>query len=199
MISNKNLQLTTLTIEQAQRAAKIAAARFFSSDPAITADDLEQYALMRILDRDSTTMGAAVHVGREGIAREISYRKYANASQTATLSAFDRPDSDQAFANTQINKPPRQLARTTPEVKILEYVKKMLKDIGPPVETFGRFGMAYREGNVTKPLVDRYRSPVPARGRQLRYFEALSVSDEMKHLAGSSYVLCVLIDPEHVQ
>ena len=74
----------------------------------------------------------------------------------------------------------------------------MLKDIGPPVETFGRFGMAYREDQASKPLVDRFSSAVPVGTRRTILVRDVRITSATRRLADKDYVLCLLQDRDKV-
>lgn len=114
------------------KAAKIAASKFGSSDPAISHDDLISAATLRICERDPLTIGAAVHVGREGISRIIGQVRYTKEATTAR------------GVETHVDARPAQSARpSTALKKRRRFAADLIRRIGRPVFLFGKFGVAY--------------------------------------------------------
>lgn len=178
--------LMHLSPENAFKAAKIAASKYFSNDQAIGQEDLQSIALVRILDRDPTTMGAAVHVGREGIMREIKYARYKKAADTVQFSVFEKQDR----GTLELDKVSRR-SETDAEVKVSRFVRKITDRMGPPLEVFGRFGVAYQFGSVPDLVVKRFRFSDPNSTRLIYSHE---ITDEIRSLADRCHVLVIITD-----
>ena len=175
-----------LTIEEMQRAAQVAAGKYFSTDQAMDRDDFESIAMVRILNRNPTTIATAVHVGREGIMREVKYARYAKATETIQFSVFESDSSTEIGAE----KPVRR-RETQAEIKLGRFVKKIARKMGPPVETFGKHGVAYHEGSVPDSVLRLAGScdrPFMVRTR--------AVDDAIRTLAEREPVLAVIVSGE---
>ena len=116
-------------------AANIAARKFFSKDTAIDQDDLVAIAALRILQRESTTIGAGVHVGREAIAKAIGERRYAQRSDNVSLGSVDVSKRfETPGIQNFVDRKKRAFART------------IIGKVGKPDFRIGRFGVAYGAG-----------------------------------------------------
>jgi hypothetical protein len=130
-------KLTHISPDEALKAARIAAAKFFSTDSAITRGDLIGWAAIRILDRDPDNMPTAVHVGREGIMRELGYRKYEAATNTIEFSAMQMPGSESSSVEDYYAVKPV----TRPDPPAGKPAKAFSKRFQP--KKFGRYGLQF--------------------------------------------------------
>lgn len=180
--------LMNLSTDNILKAAKIAAAKYFSNDQAIGQDDLQSIAMVRILDRDPTTMGAAVHVGREGIMREIKYKRYQKASETVQFSVFENEDR----GALELDKVSRR-SDSDAELKVSRFVRKITDRMGPPCEVFGRYGVAYLEQNVPPIVIKRFRFSDSTATRLIYSHE---ITDEIRRIANRCHVLVVITNDD---
>ena len=135
-----------LNTDEIERAAGIAAQKYFSGDNAIDRDDLVSIATLRILDRNPTTIGTAVHVGREGIMREIGYKRYLNATRTINLSAVTHQDQNDDADSELAALGRNRVTKSRPSSEFQKSrvkVRQLQKRLGEPLKIFGRFGVAY--------------------------------------------------------
>jgi hypothetical protein len=178
-----------LSTDDILKAAKVAASKYFSTDQAIDRDDLVSLATLRILDRDPTTMATAVHVGREGIMREIGYRRYEKATNTIQFSVFDADQSVPMQRAIGANS-------SDVEKKWIKWIKNTSERMGPPVEMFGRFGLAYQSESVCTTLINRFKSPGRIGKRNKRLIYSRKISDVARQIADLDYVLVILVHGE---
>ena len=185
-----------LTPDDVMKAARIAAAKYFSTDQAICQEDLSSIALVRILERDPTTMGTAVHVGREGIMREIKYQRYAKATQTIQLSVLES-DGERASDSVSMSQLKR-LTQSEPQAKFDRYVHNLTEQMGPPDELFGKFGFAYSASKVSDSLVSQFKSRRKFANREKRIVYG-KLTDELRLIAESEFVLAVIPNGKPLQ
>ena len=174
-----------LTDKEVLKAAKIAAGRFGSSDPAIDQEDFVSIAALRIAERDPTTIGTAVFVGREAIGRIISQTRY-------------RKEGTTARGNNVVSGWTQRLDRTaitTAERKRRRFVWDLLREIGGPLYCFGRFGVAYPAAIADK-LAGVWFDQPGRGGHRERLLVTGSLTDEIKELAEKHYVCLLVIDAE---
>ena len=175
----------TLTNSEIMRAAEIAARKFGSNDPAIEHDDFVQLAAIRIIDRNPTTIGTAVKVGREAIGKVISYARYKKESAANTARGVD---VDRPGRVTKIGRLPN------PERKKRRHAQEIIRIIGRPIRRFGKFGVAYPAA-VEPKLATVYFDPIEnlqgSRRRRL-LIKASRVTPAIRKLADSHYVLLLV-------
>lgn len=180
------------------RAAKIAARRFFSADPAVDVDDFVSAAAVRIIERDPTTMGAAVHVGGEAIARIVGQVRY--TKNTANVSTSGLREAGWQAAQGD------QLARSRPslaEKKKRRFAREVVAAIGRPLYRFGEFGVAYESyaaQHLTGVWFDRRCDCCPAdvsppgRSKQRILISGGGMTPAVEDLANDHYVLLLVSD-----
>ena len=175
-----------LTEDEIMKAAKIAASKFGSNDPAIDSDDLVSIAYLRIVKRDPWNSGTAVFVGREAIGRVIGQDKYRKQ--------FERTCRGENVDTSE--RPPRG-EQTTAERKKRQHARHMMRLLGPPLIRFGRFGVVYPE-SVAADLRAVFFDSIDDVGRTRRKLRLLlsagSVTTAAMKLANSHYVLLLVPD-----
>lgn len=190
----------TLSQDDVMKAARIAADAFrFSIDPAVDRDDFIAAAALRILERNPTTIGAAVFCGREGISRIVGQVRFKKNAESVSMSAAGA-NGEMAGAITD----GQQLRRggiSVAEKKRRRFARELIKQVGRPIWRFGKYGVAYpietdsdlesvwfeRSFDSLRPL------PLPEQARRWRLKVYGSQTPHVTALADSHFVL-LLVD-----
>lgn len=169
------------------KAAGIAASRFGSGDPAIERDDFVAMAALRICQRDPTTIGTAVHVGREAIGKVVGQLRYRKEIDTTRGVATNRDARPRPTVRSQMDAKNRTRS-----------VAGLLKRIGRPAFFFGRFGAAYPDSIASK--IEQVMFDCPSRcqesPRRLTIKMEGTLSPAIERLADRHNVLLLVPDAE---
>lgn len=167
-------------------------------------------AARRILERGPTTLGTAVHVGREGIMREIGYRRYENATNTIQFSVATGEGEDRQLDS--IGMSALALRRSTESLvnsKFKLFTERVVRNCNPV--RFSMFGIAIKwrdargEMYLKKPEGTLSYKTAPA-SDLMNLFQGQLKLDKPKHivrckklsewhhmLAENAYVLAIMM------
>jgi hypothetical protein len=174
------------------KAAAVAARKFGSNDPAVDEEDFASIAAERILKRDPSTIGCAVHVGREAIGEFIGRARYRNNSLETTVRWHRlEKETERRMASS------RRGGVRTPEEKRIEFGRDMIRRIGRPDHLFGRFGVVYPdsvERSLNGVFFDQLCTINESRRKRRLLIHANRVETWILDLANSHYVLLLVPD-----
>ena len=187
----KPLPEQTLDPDDVMKCARIAASKYFSTDQSLDKEDLAMIAARRILERGPTTLGTAVHVGREGIMREVGYRRYENATNTIQFSVAESDDRPIDKIDMSELKPSTS---TEAGYKYLAFVQKLAIEMGEPHAMIPKYGIAYRADVVSETLINQFESPVQL-DRDKHLIRCDEITEDIAELARTAYVLAVINVP----
>lgn len=187
----RDYKLTHITAEKAMYASKCAAQKWFSNDQAIGQDDLESIALVRILERDPMNVATAIHVGGEGILRQIKYRRYENGCNTVQFSQAKHIDGDDEVNLLDGGVKPLRESEDTPALKMERHCARLAKQA--EAKKFGKFGLAVPDSKKTKVLRNRFKSTLDIDNKPKITVRTPIITDKLTELANNIFVLAVLI------